>query len=523
MSNHIYYGDNLDVMRRFVRDETVDLCYIDPPFNSKRSYNQIYNNVGREDRAQAQAFVDTWTWDDHANECLEQIKSNANGVQTKQSIALISGLENVLGKSSLLAYLVSMTVRIAEIHRTLKPTGSFYLHCDPTASHYLKLICDAVFPAQGGDYLNELIWCYGERGLSKRYFNKKHDVIFLYSKSGNHTFNYKEAAQAYSDTTVKKFRHIEKSTGKRFRLRGRNVPEAGALRRQTDVPLYLEGEYTYRQYLEDSEGVLAQDWVEIDFLNQAAAERLGYPTQKPEALLELLLLASSNENDTVLDAYCGCGTTVAVANRLNRRWIGIDITYQSVSLVLKRLAETDRKAAEPQAISIHGIPKDLEAVDALIHKKDDRVRKEYEKWAVLTFTENRGMIREKKGADGGIDGTAYIGVGKDKFEPLIISVKSGKIGASEMRDLRGVVEREKAIGGVLITRHEPSKAMINEAKSAGQVKNDYLPPFDRLQIVTAEQIIEGKRLQLPTTAEVIKKAVSRGKQEVYQRGLSFQQ
>ena len=205
MNNQLFYGDNLEVLRRHIKDESVDLCYIDPPFNSKRNYNQIYNNIGKEDRAQAQAFIDTWTWDDLANIGLAEIKENYYGKFTAQVIALISGLEAVLGKGSLFAYLVNMTLRITEIHRVLKPTGSFYLHCDPSASHYLKLVLDAIFCSQGGDFLNEIIWCYGERCLSKRYFNKKHDVIFLYSKlTNNHIFNYQIVADEYSESTKKK-------------------------------------------------------------------------------------------------------------------------------------------------------------------------------------------------------------------------------------------------------------------------------------------------------------------------------
>ncbi|MEN9461316.1 MAG: hypothetical protein RIS84_1336, partial [Pseudomonadota bacterium] len=170
MTNSIYYGDNLDVLRRYIKDETVDLCYIDPPFNSKRNYNQIYNNIGKEDAAQAQAFIDTWTWDDNANIGLAEIQSNYNGVFTEQSIDLITGLEKVLKKGALLAYLVSMTLRIAEIHRVLKPTGSFYFHCDPTASHYLKLVIDAVFCPKGGDFRNEIIWCYRKWSINQKQF-----------------------------------------------------------------------------------------------------------------------------------------------------------------------------------------------------------------------------------------------------------------------------------------------------------------------------------------------------------------
>ena len=421
MVNQLFYGDNLEVLRKYIKDETIDLCYIDPPFNSKRNYNQIYNNVGKEDQAQAQAFVDTWTWDDYANQGLDQILTNYHGRFTQQSIDLISGLNKVLGKGSLLAYLVSITLRIAEIHRVLKDTGSFYLHCDPTASHYLKLILDAIFCSQGGDFLNEIIWCYSERGISKNYYNKKHDVILFYSKKANkHIFNYQSIVTEYSESTTKKFKHID-DQGRSFRLRGRNVPEAGKLRRKTDIPLKDECEYTYRQYLDDSDGVLAKDWIEIPFINQAAKERLGYPTQKPEALLEILIKASSNEGDLILDAYCGCGTTVAVAQNLDRQWIGIDITYQSISLILKRLEDKFGQGILDN-IKLNGIPKDAESAVALANKKDDRTRKEFEKWAVLTYTNNRAIINPKKGSDKGIDGLVYFRSEKNDTEKGSISI-----------------------------------------------------------------------------------------------------
>ena len=199
MTNFLYYGDNLDVLRKHIKDETVDLCYIDPPFNSKRTYNQIYNNLGHEDRAQAQAFVDTWTWDDHAIECYEQILDNINGVQTSQSIELIQGLERVLKKGGLFAYLVSMTVRVAEIFRVLKPTGTFYLHCDPTASHYLKLVLDSIFVASGGNFRNEIAWCYRGGGVPRKDFARKHDIIFRYTKTSgdDYTFNLDEVRVSY--------------------------------------------------------------------------------------------------------------------------------------------------------------------------------------------------------------------------------------------------------------------------------------------------------------------------------------
>lgn len=533
--NKLFYGDNLDVLRKYVRDETVDLCYIDPPFNSKRNYNQIYNNIGQEDRAQAQAFVDTWTWDRHAETCYEQILDNTNGVQTTQSQALITGLKAVLGKGSLFAYLVSMTVRIAEIHRALKPTGSFYLHCDPTASHYLKLVCDSIFASQGGDYRNEIIWkradtVKGNFGQGSRRYDTNHDIIFLYSKSDANTFHpqFKEYSEEYISSFYK---YVEPETGRRYRLISMTGPGGAAkgnpfyevmgvsrywrYSKQKMQELISSGMVVQtstgavpqrKQYLDEGKGVSLQTvWDDVPALHAQASERLGYPTQKPEALLERIIAASSNEGDTVLDAFCGCGTSVVVANRLNRRWVGIDITYQSIALVLKRLEDSFGKDIL-QSIQLNGVPRDIESVLALVNKQDDRVRKEFEKWAVLTYSNNRAVINEKKGADKGVDGVAYLFVGADEYKKVILSVKSGNVGAAFMRDLRGTIEREEAACGILITLEDATKPMQQEAREAGQFKSDYLPPIDRLQIVTVQEILEGARMQLPLVAEVAKRA-----------------
>ncbi|MFM6021398.1 MAG: DNA-methyltransferase, partial [Dolichospermum sp.] len=351
MVNQLYYGDNLEVLRRYIKDESVDLCYIDPPFNSKRNYNQIYNNIGAEGKAQAQAFIDTWEWDDHAIHGINEILINYHGLFTQQCIALITGLSNVLGKGSLLAYLVSMTLRITEIHRVLKPTGSFYLHCDPTASHYLKLVLDAVFCAQGGDFLNEIIWHYRRWTGKANKFQQLHDTILFYSKSKKYTFNV-----IYTDYTE----------GSVARKKG------GILHRfkKGEEPTLVSNKEI------DEKGVRENDVWQIPFIAPSAKERLGYPTQKPEALLERIIKASSNEDDIVLDAYCGCGTTVAVCQKLDRQWIGIDITYQSISLILKRLE--DSFPGVLKTIKLHGIPKDIESARALANKTDDRTRKEFE-------------------------------------------------------------------------------------------------------------------------------------------------
>jgi site-specific DNA-methyltransferase (adenine-specific) len=474
MVNKLYYGDNLEVLRKYIKDESIDLCYIDPPFNSKRNYNQIYNNLGKEDQAQAQAFVDTWTWDNHANEALEEIQSNYQGKFTSHTIDLIDGLTKVLGKGSLLAYLVSMTLRIVEIHRVLKSTGSFYLHCDPTASHYLKIVLDTVFCSQGGDFKNEIIWCYGSGGASKNHFSKKHDVILYYSKSSNNfIFNVDLVREPYS--SPEKVEH--------------KIIKGKAYQRKHEL------------------GRIPFDWWTIPILTNTAKERLGYPTQKPEALLERIIKASSNKGDVILDAYCGCGTTIAVAERLERNWIGIDITYQSISLMLKRLEDSFGKNVLDK-IELNGIPKDLESAKALATKPDDRTRKEFEKWAVLTYSNNRAVINDKKGADKGIDAIAYFQGDKDNREKIVFQVKSGNVKSGDIRDLQGTMTLQGAALGIFITLKPPSKDMIQTAKSAGIYRSRYMSQsVDKIEIVTVQEILEQKkRLDVILTFEVLKAA-----------------
>lgn len=553
--NKLFYGDNLDVLRRFIRDETVDLAYIDPPFNSKRNYNQIYNNIGIEDVAQAQAFVDTWTWDDHANRCYDEILRNENGVQTTQSIALMSGLEKVLGKGSLFAYIVSMTVRVAEIYRTLKQTGSFYLHCDTVADSYLRLACDAVFVPRGGEFRNEITWKRADaHNDAKNQFGMVSDRILFYTKGKNFTFHpqfgdYQDNTLRdwyqwleFPDGTVRRMTKDERDTqeipeGARrfntdntaspnprpnlmFEYKGYSYPTKGwRYSKETMERLDSEGKLLFpaeksgrimlKRYLDEQKGaVLGDVWADISQIRSKDAELLGYPTQKPEALLERIIHASSNEGDIVMDAFCGCGTTVAVADALKRQWIGMDITYQSVALILKRLKDSGGQDAVDN-VQLHGVPRDMEAVDALIHKRDDRVRKEFEKWAILTYSDNRAVINEKKGADRGVDGVAYTRKSKNEVLPVMISVKSGHVNSAVIRDLRGVVEREGAACGILITRHEPSKPMQQEAKAAGQFKPEHFAAFDKMQIVTVQEILDGARLNLPLMEEVAKKAARR--------------
>ena len=536
--NVLYYGDNLDNLRRKVEAASVDLCYIDPPFNSKRNYNQIYNRMGREDRAQAQAFVDTWTWDHWADAGLDEILANEKGRYAPQAVALMSGLANVLGRDSLLAYIVSMTQRIGEIHRVLKPTGSFYLHCDPSASHYLKLVLDAVFCAQGGDFQAEIIWKRStahsdtKQGLAKH--GRIHDVILFYTKGREWTWN--PQYTPYDEEYVEAFySHIEEETGRRFQLDNITAAKPGgdvsyefhgtrpykgrywAYSRENMEKFYKEGRLhfpknggtpRYKRYLDEMPGVPLQDvWTDVRPIGAQAAERLGYQTQKPEALLERIIAASSNAGDLILDAYCGCGTTIAVAQRLGRRWIGMDITYQAISLMLRRLERTFG-ADVLKSIKTDGIPRDMRSAEALAHRPDDRLRKEFEKWAVLTYTNNRAVINEKKGADAGIDGTAFFQTGRTDSAKIIFQVKSGGVQRGDVARLRGDMERVNAALGVLITLEEPTAQMVREAKAAGQYQHETMGrSYDRISIVTVREMLEaGRRLEIPMSLEVLAEA-----------------
>ncbi len=477
--NKLFYGDNLDNLRN-LRDETVDLCYIDPPFNSKKNYNQIYKNLGGADLAQAQAFTDIWSWDDQAEEEFRAIIGNEKGQFAPQTVALIKGLHQVLTAGSLLAYLVSMTHRLHAIHRTLKPTGTFYLHCDPTSSHYLKLVLDGIFcsGSEGGDFLNEIIWCYAGGGIPKQDFPRKHDVILRYAKSRD--YYYQPTYRPYSAGTLQ---------------RGRTQ---------------IKGKY-FEEGLRQEGTPINDWWTDVPKITSPTdPEKLGYPTQKPEALLERIIRTSSIEGDVVLDAYCGCGTTVAVAQRLKRQWIGMDITYQSIALVLFRL-EKAFGADVANAVSLGGVPKDMESATALANKKEDRSRKEFEKWAVLTYTMNRARPNNKKGADAGIDGIADFLISSTDSGKMVFQVKSGHVGRGDIAKLKGDMDRENAVLATFITLQKPTAPMRSEAKAAGKYVHELTGRhYDKIRIVTIQEMLEdGKRLDLPLIVDALKKGPQR--------------
>lgn len=534
----LYYGDNLDLLRnrRFVRDESVDLCYIDPPFNSKRRYNQIYNNIGYEDRAQAGAFIDVHTWNDHAIKCYREIIVNDDSRYSEQTIELIRGYHAVLKEpSALLAYLVTMTARIVEIHRVLKPSGCFYMHCDSAASHYLKMIVDSVFLPSGGNYLNEIIWkrvhtVKGNFGQGSRFFGPNTDTILFYSKSDNYTF--KQPFADYSKEYLNKFYRYTETDGRRYRLISMIGPGGAAkgnpeyefmgvtrywrysrkkMQELFDSDMIMQkkpGAVPQRkQYLDNGKGVAIQSlWEDIQAVGYSAKERVGYPTQKPRALLRRIIETSTNEGDLILDAYCGCGTTIAVAQSLNRHWLGMDITYQAIATVLNRL-EDEEPALDLKNIIQDGVPKDMKSAQALAHKRDDRLRKEFEKWAILTYCNNKAVINEKKGADQGIDGITYILVGESDTAKVVLQAKSGAVSRDDISKLQGDM-RDAALA-VFLTLIEPTKPMRDKAKAAGTYTHELTGKIcDRIRIVTVKEMIEQKvRLELPQDLAAFKTAV----------------
>lgn len=482
MKNSLFYGDNLQVLREKIDDESVDLCYIDPPFNSKRSYNQIYRNVAGEiDRAQSWAYSDTWKWEGEAPNAYDAIISNQERRFSEQTIELVKGLRNVLKEGPLLAYLVSLTLRVTEVRRVLKPTGSFFLHCDPTASHYIKLILDSVFCSADGEFRNEIIWHYRKWATRQKQFVSNHDVILFYSKSNDRQRVWNQPFMPRAASTLKRFGRAKIISG--HDENGKRLPSQMAAT--------------------ESEGVPRDD---VWNIRRVPPIKQLFPTQKPEMLLSRIIKATTNVGDVVLDAYCGCGTTAVVAQQLERQWIGIDITFQAISLILFRLEEAWGKEIVKN-IFLDGIPRDMESARALATQRTgDRTRKEFEKWAVLTYTNNAAVVHEKRTADRGIDGIAYFYSRPDETSKMILQVKSGGVGRGDIAKLSGDMQREQAAVAVLITLEEPSRNMRLEAKTAGP----YVHPmtgrsFNKIQIVTVREMIEdNKRIELPLNLEVLR-------------------
>ena len=511
--SHLFFGDNLHVMRESIADASVDLVYLDPPFNSKRDYNLLFKSPeGGESHAQITAFEDSWHWGEQAEREYGEILQSGH----TRMADLISAFRGFLGENDLMAYLVMMANRLLELHRVLKPTGSLYLHSDPTASHYLKLVLDAVFGVE--NYRNEIIWQRTNIHSDSKSWSKVSDTILFYSQGTSVTWNpiYSAYSQKYLAAKYTK----TDPDGRRYRLdnmtspnprpnmmyewEGFPYPQMGwRYSKETMAKLYAEGRIwcpvdktkrpQLKRYLDEMSGTLLSNiWTDIDPINSQAQERLGYPTQKPLALLERILNASSNPGDVVLDPFCGCGTAVHAAQKLGRNWIGIDITHLAISLIEKRLKD----AFPGIKFEVHGTPKDLAGA------RDLALRDKYQfQWWACSLVDAQPFQGKKKGADGGVDGLIYFADavgGKAATQRLVVSVKGGSVSVPQVRDLKGVLDREKAPIGLFVTLEEPTKIMRVEAASAGFYRGGNGKDYPRLQILTVAELLEGhKRPEFP--------------------------
>ena len=555
--NTLYYGDNLKILREYIKDETVDLIYLDPPFNSNRNYNVLFKDEsGSEADSQITAFEDTWHWNASAEQTYHELIMYGDQVGR-----MIEAFRSFIGNNQMMAYLVMMAVRLKELHRVLKPTGSLYLHCDPTASHYLKILLDTIF--DGRFFQNEIVWrrstAHSDRAQGNvLHYGRIHDIIFYYTKTDRATRN--DVFTEYSKSYLDSFYKFKDSKG-RYALDNISGPGGAAkgnpeyeflgvtrfwrYSKQRMQELFDQGLIVqtkpgtvprFKRYLQESKGVPIQDLIDdISPLQSSAAERLGYPTQKPVALLERIVSASSNEGDVVLDPFCGCGTTIAAAQKLNRQWIGIDITHLSIALQKYRLKDqfgldpvgekraaarnsdalvrssSDDTAARPASDTyrIIGEPEDLDGARQLA--TEDRYQFQ---WWALSLIKARplgGNDKDKtgkKGADKGIDGTiVFVDDNTGKAKRVIVSVKSGGVNVSHIRDLGHVIDRENAAIGVYLTLEPPSRPMTVEAVEKGFYHSPgWNRDYPRLQILTVEDILAGKQVDMPPTGMTFKQA-----------------
>ena len=508
--NRLYFGDNLDILRQHVADESVDLIYLDPPFNSNATYNVLFRErSGEESAAQITAFEDTWHWGWESETAYQDVVTR--GPENVGS--LLAALRQFLGQNDMMAYLTMMAQRMIELHRVLKPTGSIYLHCDPTASHYLKLLLDAVFGA--GGFRSEIIWRRQSAHSDARNYGSVHDTILFYVKTDQFLWN--TSFQPYETDYVEQYYRFKDPNGRRFMsgdlgaagLQGGGyeydwkgttrvwrVPIETMERLDSEQRIYYtrNGIPRIKRYLDEAKGNPVQDvWTDIQSLRSWHAERLGYPTQKPEALLERIINASSNEGDVVLDPFCGCGTATVAAERLNRRWIGIDITHLAITLVRHRLRDSFGDELRPYEIV--GQPTDTGSAGALA----EHDRYQFEWWA-LGLVDARPANDRRRGADAGVDG--YINFFDDnsgKPKRIIAQVKSGHVNRGMIATLKGDMEREQATLGVFITLQPPTEPMRQEALSAGIYTPEHFPDqqYPRLQILTVDELLAGGSVAYP--------------------------
>jgi site-specific DNA-methyltransferase (adenine-specific) len=551
--NTLFYGDNLQILREYIADESVDLIYLDPPFNSNRTYNVLFKQEsGVESEAQIAAFEDTWHWNRAAEETYHELATQTNVGE------MISALRTFLGQNQMMAYLVMMAARLVELHRVLKPTGSLYLHCDPTASHYLRVVLDTIFGVQ--NFRNEIAWKRADaHNDAKKQFGMISDRILVYSRSKNAAFNRQYGG--FQERTLRDwYQYIEMPDGSTRRMtkeerETQKIPPGARRFNTSDLrspnprpnlmydykgykphrngwavsyekmreldekglliyPSSLEGRIMRKRYLDEQGGAVVGDvWTDISQIRGADAELLGYPTQKPLALLERIIQASSNPGDVVLDPFCGCGTTIAAAQKLGRRWIGIDITHLSIALQKYRL----KQMFPEMTFKVIGEPTSLQGARQLA--SEDRFQFQ---WWALSLIQARPLGGDgsskagKKGADKGIDGLInFIDDHTGKVKRALVQVKSGKVSSRDIRDLVGTVNREGAAIGIFLTLEESTAEMRKEAIAAGFYHSPgWNRDYPRVQILTVGGLLGGaERVELPAAEFATFKPARRVKAE----------
>lgn len=529
----LYYGDNYKILSEHIPTESIDLIYLDPPFNSSRNYNVLFKDEsGNDSEAQITAFEDTWHWNQSAEKAYQDLVTRSDS----RIASTIGAFRHSIGTNQMMAYLVMMTVRLAELWRALKPTGSLYLHCDPTASHYIKIVLDAIFGPD--NFRNEIVWQRTfAKGLTSRQLPNNHDLIFCYQKSNAATWNAEAMFKPYDladldEKTRKKYSHRDQD-GRLYQLSDLTNPnpdrpnltyeflgitkvwrwtrarmlaayEAGLVvqPRPGSVP-------RYKRYLDEQRGKpLGDVWTDIPPINSQAQERLGYPTQKPIVLLERIISLSSRPGDLVLDPFCGCGTTIAAAQKLGRRWIGIDITHLSIALMKYRLKDMFG-LLEKKGYEVKGEPVSLHAARQLAGEN----RYQFQWWALSLikarpFGSGPDSKTGKKGRDRGIDGAIFF-IDDHARDPksILVQIKSGRVKSGDIRDLRGTIDRERAAMGVFVTLEDPTRDMVAEAASTGFYRSPgWNKDYPKLQIVTIEDLLSGGEIKMPPATITFKQA-----------------
>jgi adenine specific DNA methylase Mod len=515
-TNVLYYGDNLKILREHIPDDSIDLIYLDPPFNSNASYNVLFKEPsGKSSEAQITAFEDTWHWGVESERTLLEI--NNSKLVSPNTKDMLNLLTSSLGRNDMMAYLVMMCIRIVELRRVLKDTGSIYLHCDPTASHYIKLIMDGIFGQQC--FRNEVVWQRTNSHNAAGQYGRVHDILLFYTKGTKYTWN--ATTTPYSPAQAKRYHRDEQgrlytgqdltasrpdSSSGKFKWRGTmpspsrgwGYSEEQLEKWWTEGKILTKRDGTPRMdglkvYLDEMPGKPLQSvWTDISRIANTSSERLGYPTQKPITLLERIIQASSNENDIVLDPFCGCGTAIIAAQKLNRKWIGIDVTHLAIGVMKYRLNNIFPNIK----FIVKGEPEDLEGAKELARQN----KYEFQWWAVSKIG-GQPYGDKKKGADTGIDGYLYFTdytTDKNKVKKAIISVKAGgQVHSSMIRDLGHVIDREKADFGIFITLEKPTEPMVKESATKGFYSSQSGNNYPRIQILTVEDIMQGKKPNIP--------------------------